>query len=165
MNDWFDQITASNELSASARISLRDNGFAVIRCAFGPEEVPRISATYDRVVSFATAEDKRIGSSTTRVGGFADPEHRLDALYTYQPLLEACRYIIGEPFKLSSLHARTLHPNAAAQRFHVDFKPGEDRFPLAGFILMVDDFRDDNGATGFIPGSHKWPGTPDDLTS
>ena len=32
---------------------------------------------------------------------------------------------------------------------------------MLGFILMVDDFRDDNGATRFVPGSHTWAGTPE----
>ena len=26
---------------------------------------------------------------------------------------------------------------------------------MVGFIFMVDDFRDDNGATAFVPGSHR----------
>lgn len=29
-------------------------------------------------------------------------------------------------------------------------------WPLVGFIVMVDDFRNGNGATRFVPGSHKW---------
>jgi ectoine hydroxylase-related dioxygenase (phytanoyl-CoA dioxygenase family) len=28
--------------------------------------------------------------------------------------------------------------------------------------LMVDEFRPDNGATRFVPGSHRWPRTPAD---
>ena len=30
---------------------------------------------------------------------------------------------------------------------------------------MIDEFRPDNGATGFVPGSHRWPGTPEDNIS
>ena len=33
---------------------------------------------------------------------------------------------------------------------------------VVGFILMVDAFRNDNGATRFIPGSHRWPTIPGD---
>jgi ectoine hydroxylase-related dioxygenase (phytanoyl-CoA dioxygenase family) len=28
---------------------------------------------------------------------------------------------------------------------------------MVGFILMIDEFRTDNGATCFLPGSHRWP--------
>jgi ectoine hydroxylase-related dioxygenase (phytanoyl-CoA dioxygenase family) len=31
---------------------------------------------------------------------------------------------------------------------------------MVGFILMLDAFRSDNGATGFIPGSHRRTGIP-----
>jgi len=33
---------------------------------------------------------------------------------------------------------------------------------MVGFIIMVDEFRSDNGATRFVPGSHNWPTIPDD---
>jgi ectoine hydroxylase-related dioxygenase (phytanoyl-CoA dioxygenase family) len=34
---------------------------------------------------------------------------------------------------------------------------------MVGFILMVDEFRTDNAATRFVPGSHKWPTLPADF--
>ena len=34
-----------------------------------------------------------------------------------------------------------------------------------GFIFMVDEFRGDNGATRFVPGSHLWSTIPGDLMS
>ena len=33
---------------------------------------------------------------------------------------------------------------------------------MVGFIFMVDDFRNDNGATRFMPGSHLWSVAPTD---
>lgn len=38
-------------------------------------------------------------------------------------------------------------------------------WPLLGFILMVGDFRQDNGATRFVPGSHRWLATPEEMMS
>jgi ectoine hydroxylase-related dioxygenase (phytanoyl-CoA dioxygenase family) len=34
---------------------------------------------------------------------------------------------------------------------------------MVGFIFMIDEFRDDNGATRFVPGSHLWSEVPQAL--
>jgi ectoine hydroxylase-related dioxygenase (phytanoyl-CoA dioxygenase family) len=34
---------------------------------------------------------------------------------------------------------------------------------MVGFIFMVDEFRHDNGATRFVPGSHRWPHAATDV--
>jgi len=34
---------------------------------------------------------------------------------------------------------------------------------MVGFIFMVDEFRTDNGATRFVPGSHLWSVVPPEL--
>src|SRR6185295_5037537 len=78
-----------------------------------------------------------------------------DDLYTLEPVLSACLDTIGPQFKLSSFSGRTVQPGAAQQRLHVDVRPDEDAWPLLGFIVMVDEFREDNGATRFVPGSHR----------
>jgi len=164
MDEWFGRINTECGLSTNALGRLQEDGFVVIPGPFESGELARVSATYDDVVLSALSDDIHIGSSTTRVNGFADPERGFAGLYTHQLLLEASSTIVGKPFKLSSMHARTLHPNSQKQRLHIDFKPNEDRFPLAGFIFMVDEFDEDNGATRFVPGSHKWPITPDEIT-
>jgi ectoine hydroxylase-related dioxygenase (phytanoyl-CoA dioxygenase family) len=48
---------------------------------------------------------------------------------------------------------------------HVDVRRDCADWPLLGFIVMVDEFRPDNGATRFVPGSHLWMGAPEDTIS
>jgi ectoine hydroxylase-related dioxygenase (phytanoyl-CoA dioxygenase family) len=79
-----------------------------------------------------------------------------DSLYLFPPLLQACYRVIGRPFKLSSLQARTQRPGAPHQGLHVDVRRNSDDWPLVGFILMIDAFHSDNGATAFVPGSQHW---------
>ena len=163
MHDWFRAISEGCSVPAKVIRDLDDIGFIVIPDAVTSDDLPQLALAYDSAFASASLNDKKIGSFTTRVNGFLNHGAEFDALYVYQPLLEASCYLIGQPFKLSSLHARTLHPNSQAQGLHIDFKMNEERFPMAGFILMVDDFRNDNGATRFVPGSHKWTTVPNDL--
>ncbi len=165
MENWFSIITADCELSANAIQSLNDDGFVVIPSLIAPDKLAQLSAAYDSAVASASSDDVRVGRATTRVHDFVNRGSEFDELYVCQPLLKACCQIIGQPFKLSSMLARTLHPNAQAQGLHIDFKPDEERFPMVSFIWMVDEFRSDNGATQFLPGSHNWSAVPHELTN
>jgi len=73
--------------------------------------------------------------------------------------------MIGEPFKLSSFLARTLRGGTPAQELHADLVRGPEDAPLVGFILMIDSFRGENGATRFVPTSHNWSDLPSDRLS
>ena len=57
-------------------------------------------------------------------------------------------------------NAATAHP---AQELHVDVRRESPDWPLLGFILMIDEFRPENGATRFVPGSHRWSNNPEDV--
>jgi ectoine hydroxylase-related dioxygenase (phytanoyl-CoA dioxygenase family) len=63
--------------------------------------------------------------------------------------------MIGRPFKLSTMHGRTVLPGKPAQELHVDYARDSPGWTMVGFIFMVDEFRRDNGATCFLPGSHE----------
>jgi hypothetical protein len=161
MDDWFSALAAGSELAPDAARELHDRGFVVLPGPLPPEETERLASAYDAAVASAVGDDVRTGSTTTRVTDFVNRGADFDELYVFPPLLEACCRVIGRPFKLSSLHARTLRPHSPAQDLHVDVLRGSADWPLVGFILTVDEFRPDNGATRFVPGSHRWQGQPD----
>ena len=163
MDDWFDTLAAGHELSSDAAGELCERGFVVLPGALPSGEMDRVRRAYDAVVASAAADDVKVGSTTTRVNDFVNRGVEFDAVYVFPPLLEACCRIIGQPFKLSSLHARTLQPHLPVSELHVDVRRDSADWPLAGFILMIDEFRPDNGATRFVPGSHRWPGTPEEV--
>lgn len=163
MNDWFNEIGAGCELPANAARDLLDSGFVVIPGQVASEQLMQLADAYDSAVAGAAAPDLHLGSSTTRVHDLVNRGAEFDPLYVHRLILEACHRVIGRPFKLSSLLARTLRPHSQAQPLHVDFRSDPDGWPMVGFIVMVDDFREDNGATRFVPGSHKSPAIPDDV--
>lgn len=148
-------------LSEDAGAALQERGFVVLPGPVPSEGMARLAAAYDAVMSSATEPDLRVGSTTTRVNDLVNRGAEFDALYVFPPLLNACARVIGQPFKLSSLVARTLRPRMPAQELHVDVNRGSADWPLVGFILMVDEFRPENGATRFVPGSHQRANGPD----
>ena len=165
MIDWFQALAAEKALPPGAATQLQDRGYVVLPGAVPPDRRERLSNSYTATVESATGEDIRIGSTSTRVTDFVNRGPEYDDLYVFPPLLEACSLVIGGPFKLSSLQARTLRPGALAQGLHVDVDRRSPDWPLLGFILMVDEFRPDNGATRFVPGSHKRADLPADSLS
>ena len=162
MVDWFNTLAAGSELPTDAASELEERGFVIIRGPVPPDRMELLANVYTAAVASATAGDKKVGSTTTRVSDFVNRGKEFDDLYVFPPLLEACCRVIGRPFKLSSLLARTLRPQTPSEELHVDVRRDSADWPLLGFILMVDEFRPDNGATRFVPGSHRWPGTPGD---
>jgi hypothetical protein len=142
--------------------ALQDSGFVLIPHAVAPERLKRLVAAYDAVVASATGDDVRYGSTSTKVSDFVNRGGAFDDLYMFPALLRACHSVIGGPFKLSSFLSRSLRPGSAAQELHADVRRDSSGWPLVGFILMIDEFRPDNGATRFVPGSHRWAGFPED---
>ena len=165
MHDWFNTVAAPGQLAVATALDLEQRGFAVIPGPVASSRMASLGEAYDAVMASATSDDIRIGSTTTRVSDVVNRGPEFDDLYVFPPLLEACCRVIGRPFKLSSLLARTLRPQQPAQQLHVDVRRDSADWPLLGFILMVDDFRSDNGATRFVPGSHTWAEYPEDTMS
>jgi len=139
--------------------ALHRDGFAVMPGPVGPGELQTLSAAYDKAVREAAPEDTRHGSTTTRVDDLVNRGPEFDCIYVHPPLIEGCRSTLTPSFKLSTMLARTLRPGAPAQTLHQDFPRDEAGWTMVGFILMIDEFRPDNGATCFLPGSHRWPKT------
>ena len=163
MSDWFDTLSESSALPAGAAYELHHRGFVVLPGPYA--RIERLADAYDAAVSSASQVDVKIGSTSTRVNDFVNRGRECDALYVFPPLLDACCRTIGRPFKLSSLHARTLRPHSRSGELHVDVRRNSGDWPLLSFILMIDEFRSENGATRFVPGSHQWLTAPQDTVS
>ncbi|HSE66068.1 MAG TPA: phytanoyl-CoA dioxygenase family protein [Gemmatimonadales bacterium] len=155
------QMRRRRRAGTRAASELDERGFLVLPGPVPSERVDLLADAY--TAAFAAAgDDMRVGSTSTKVVDFVNRGPDWDSLYVFPPLLEACCRVIGRPFKLSSLLGRTLRPHTSAQELHVDVRRESPDWPLLGFILMIDEFRPDNGATRFVPGSHRWSSNPED---
>jgi ectoine hydroxylase-related dioxygenase (phytanoyl-CoA dioxygenase family) len=163
MDDCFSALAANSELPAHAAEALHDSGCVVIPGLLTNERLAQIADAYDAAVSSADPADVGFGRTTTRVHDFVNRGPDFDELYVNNLILGACCSVIGRPFKLGTMHARTVNPGSPAQTLHVDFQRDGEGWPMVGFIIMLDEFRSDNGSTRFVPGSHKWSTIPNDL--
>lgn len=161
-NDWHSIIGTESHLPPDGARQLRETGFFVMPGPVIQGGYQQLSDAYDRAVATADPADMHIGRtrSSTRIEDFVNRGPEFGGIYIYPPLLAACCQIIGGPFKLSGMRARTLNPGAATEGLHVDVKHQANGWPMVGCILMVDAFDAENGATRFVPGSHLQPREP-----
>jgi hypothetical protein len=155
------ELNSENDATPQMLSALQESGFVLIPRAVAPEPLKCLVAAYNVAVASAADDDVRHGSTSTRVSDFVNRGSAFDDVYLVPALLRACASVIGGPFKLSSLLSRSLRPGSAAQELHVDVRRDSPDWPLVGFILMIDEFRLDNGATRFVPGSHRSAGLPE----
>lgn len=162
MDDGFGTVSTRGQLPPEAADALAEAGFAVIPGPVPPGALPGLADAYDAAMAAAASSpDYRDGSTTTRLLDLLNRGAAFDPIYLHPPLLEAAARVIGGPFRLSMMLARTLRPGTPAQELHADLPRDDPARPMAGFILMLDPFRPDNGATRVVPGSHRWPEVPE----
>jgi hypothetical protein len=143
--------------------NLDEAGFTIVPGPVPAEHLEQLAKAYDKAVATASPEDVKVASSTTRVTDFVNRGPEFDSPYLHPPVLKACCRVLNQPFRLSTMHARTLRSKLPPQDLHIDFAPDSHGWSMIGFIYMVDAFRSDNGATRFLPGSHLWPRIPSEL--
>lgn len=136
--------------------SVREHGFAIIGRHLAEEALVLTRRRHIEALVAAEPQDtarSACGSNTRSY--LAAHGLDLDLLYLDPALLAVAAGVIEAPFKLSAFLSRTVHPGASAQALHVDLPRGSGAPTMLGFIYMLDDFRADNGATRFVPGSHR----------
>jgi len=158
--EWPAVPAGGSQLAPGVERELRQAGYVVIPQVLSGDTLRQLAEAYDLTVARATPPELRVGSETTRVHGLVWQGAEFGRLRDHPAVLAACRCVIGQAFRLSALMARTVRPRSRAQALHVDAKADSEGWPMVGFILMVNAFSADNGATRFVPGSHEWSEAP-----
>ena len=104
----------------------------------------RRADAYTAAVASATGDDIKIGSASTRVSDFVNRGAEFDGLMCSLRCSRPAAASSGD--RSSSVRSTRARCGAFARRgLHVDVRRDSADWPLLGFILMVDDFRPDNG--------------------
>jgi ectoine hydroxylase-related dioxygenase (phytanoyl-CoA dioxygenase family) len=138
------------------RAALDQHGYVVIPDVLDDETLERLCRL------FAEAPPQADGTQHVEVDE-QDPRFSDWVALDRHPLAQAAaRHIVRSPFK-TRIHGRNPLPGFGQQGLHADWhprRPGEP-YRAATAIWMLDDFREDNGATRVVPGSHLQPGVVD----
>jgi ectoine hydroxylase-related dioxygenase (phytanoyl-CoA dioxygenase family) len=154
-------------ITAAQRDQLDQEGFFIVRDALTPSELEQARTAVDRAAEFMK---QRYG--TTHIAGLdpnaanirlnhlpaADP-HFIEMLQR-EDATSAVRAVIGDQYVVSNFSGNIAMPGAGSMNLHSDqalVSPAPWPDPLTvNVIWCLDDVTDANGATRYLPGSHRF---------
>lgn len=167
--------TPTSDVEA-AKVDLADAGYAIMTGVLTTDEVVEARGALAAEIAREEANDARVLHRYESEG--LDPDdanRRLKRLPDRHPLfrsvlehpvvLEMTRHILGptlfnESYLVHSHDANVTRPGSGAQGLHRDRTVKLERDPAlplqSRFILCLDPFDAENGATRVVPGSHTW---------
>lgn len=147
---------------AAAAAAVRTQGWALLPEALPAKEVAELGAAIDRVLTALAVPfgvNEFLGFRTRRVFNLLARDPIFERLPVHEALLPVIERALDRECLLSSLTAIEMHPGETRQPLHAD----DGTLPLArphppytcSAIVALSEFSAENGATHFVPGSHR----------
>jgi len=140
---------------------LDEDGYVAVSGLMTPDELAEARADLARVLaSTPTGRNFFEGFSTQRVYALFAKTRTFDRAAIHPLLLDVLDRVLGH-YQLSAPTGIRIGPGEKAQILHTDDAVYPLTKPHPPVVLNtmwpLDDFTEANGATRFIPGSHRWP--------
>jgi ectoine hydroxylase-related dioxygenase (phytanoyl-CoA dioxygenase family) len=156
-------------LKDEERRLLDQEGFLILE---GFADAALVSALRSRIAELFANLGARAGAEfkqepgTDRLANLVDYDELFRSVIAEPKLLACVEQVLGLQFKLSSLNARSARPHSNwRQPLHCDTGelPDSCGNRVCNIIWMLDDFTSENGATRYLPGSHRWGKLPQEV--
>jgi len=147
---------------------LQSEGVLRLRRVMQPDWLDELRTA---VAQLLEAEGENAGSEfrkeehAHRLANLVDKGEVFRRVICHPDLLQGVEAVLGRDFKLGSLNFRGADPQSdSGQPLHCDMGmlPDAAGNSVCNSIWLLDDFTEENGATRYVPGSHRWGKLPRD---
>ncbi len=137
-----------------------ERGYCLVPSVIAPDKADQARAALEPLLENEATDETRV-AKTQRVGGIAY-KHPIFAELLAHPLIVAIwqAYLDDDDVICSTWSANTAYPGYDKYGWHPDYpywwinQPWPLEKVCGQTIWLLDDFTEENGGTGFMPGSH-----------